>query len=97
VPSTAQVSIALTLFAACTCVLGLALLAWAWRDACAAYALVLIGFPAWGLGAVAALIAMISDRGPTRWRTTAGWLLLAQCRVRRPELDVAVESLLLSR
>jgi hypothetical protein len=77
VPSTARVSIALTLFAACTCVLGLALLAWAWRDACAAYALVLIGFPAWGLGAVAALIATISDRGPTRWRTTAGWLLLA--------------------
>ena len=76
-PSTARVSIALTLFAACTCVLGLALFAWAWRDACAAYALVLIGFPAWGLGAVAALIAMISDRGPTRWRTTAGWLLLA--------------------
>ena len=76
-PSTARVSIALTIFAAGTCALGLALLAWASREACAAYALVLIGFPACGLGAVAALIAMISDRGPTRWRTTAGWLLLA--------------------
>ena len=76
-PSAARASIALTIFAACTCVLGLALLAWAWREACAAYALVLIGFPAWGLGGVAALIAMISNRGPTRWRTTAGWLLLA--------------------
>ena len=74
-PSTARVSIALTLFAACTCVLGLALLAWAWRDACAAYALVLIGFPAWGLGAVAALIAMISLS--TKWRRIAGWLLFA--------------------
>ncbi|HEY1138692.1 MAG TPA: hypothetical protein VGE88_00590 [Lysobacter sp.] len=57
--------------------LGLALLAWAWREACAAYALVLIGFPAWGLGAVAALIAMIPDRGLAGRRTAAGWLLLA--------------------
>ena len=69
-PSAARASIALTLFAACTA-------CWGWREACAAYVLVLIGFPAKGLGAVAALIAMISDRGPTKWRTIAGWLLFA--------------------
>ena len=76
-PSAARVSIAVTIFAARTCVLGLALLAWAWREACAAYALVLIGFPACGLGAVATLIAMISDRAPAGWRMTATGLLLA--------------------
>jgi hypothetical protein len=77
VPYTAPVRTALTIFAASTCVLGAVLLAWAWREACAAYALVLIGFPAWGLGTAAALAVIIPRGSPASWRYAGGWLLFA--------------------
>ncbi|WP_157475374.1 hypothetical protein [Lysobacter sp. Root494] len=57
--------------------LGLALLAWASREACAAYALVLIGFPAWGLGTFAALAVVVPRRSSSKWRNAGGWLLFA--------------------
>ena len=74
---TARVRTALTIFAAGTCALGLVLLAWAAREACAAYALVLIGFPAWGLGTIAALALVIAGPEPARWRSSGAWLLFA--------------------
>jgi hypothetical protein len=77
VPYTARVGAALTIFAASTCALGVALLAWAAREACAAYALVLIGFPAWGLGTIAALAVVIPSRSPAGWRNSCRWLLFA--------------------
>jgi len=76
-PFAARVRPALTAFAACTCALGGALLFGAWRDACGAYALVLVGFPACGLGAIAALAVIVSAGTPARWRHPSAWFLFA--------------------